>query len=298
MKKSKGGYMEEQVQESVVEAPEVNTGGTTREGLDQSMPDVELASELPSVQDAVVEEGNKRPPNLITKEGDNSQIDYGTDWENETRKFQSMYDKQKADYDRLQGDYKKLQPMSELQNVLESRPDVVEAIKEKLEGRNTQETIREHDDSDTVDESSFDPWEAYYKPESASFKMRTSQEKALVDDAVGKHMSELQGQVALQNLRSELTNSYNMQDESDINDFIEFATTPRDQLPIDLLVDVYRKYYNKGTDNTSPNMEAVKNIQSAPRTAGILQGGEPPRKSEQDSAWDRILQAGQAGRIP
>jgi len=89
-----------------------------------------------------------------------------------------------------------------------------------------------------------------------------------------------------------------MQDESDINDFIEFATTPRDQLPIDLLIDVYRKYYNKGTDNISPNMEAVKNTQSAPRTAGILQGGEPPRKNEQDSAWDRILQSGQAGRIP
>ena len=289
--------MEEQVQESVVEAPEARVG-TTREGLDASMPDVELASELPSVQDAVVNEGNKRPPNLITKEGDESQIDYGTDWENETRKFQSMYDKQKADYDRLQGDYEKLQPMSELQSVLESRPDVVEAIRERLEGRNTQETIREQDDSETVDESSFDPWEAYYKPESPSYKMRMTQEKALVDEAVGKHMSELQGQVALQNLRSELTNNYNMQDEKDINDFIEFATTPRDQLPIDLLVDIYRKYYNKGTDTISENMEAVKATQSIPKTAGILQGGELPRKNEQDSAWDRILQAGQAGRIP
>ena len=143
--------MEEQVQGSVVEAPEVNTASTTREALDVSMPDVELASELPSVQDAVVEEGNKRAPNLITKEGDESQIDYGTDWENETRKFQSMYDKQKADYDRLQSNYEKLQPMSELQNVLESRPDVVEAIKDRLEGRNTQETMREQDDSDNVD---------------------------------------------------------------------------------------------------------------------------------------------------
>ena len=290
--------MEEQVQESVVEAPEVNTGKNTREGLDVSMPDVAIASELPSVQDAVVEEGNKRTPNLITKEGDDGQVDYGTDWENETRKFQSMYDKQKADYDRLQNDYEKLQPMSELQNVLESRPDVVEAIRDRLEGRGSQETIREQDDSDNVDESSFDPWEAYYKPESASYKMRTTQEKALVDEAVGKHMSELQGQVALQNLRSELSNSYNMQDEKDINDFIEFATTPRDQLPIDLLIDVYRKFYNKGTDSVSPSMEAVKNTQSIPRTAGILQGGEPPRKSEQDSAWDRILQSGQAGRIP
>ena len=287
--------MEDQVQNSVVEQ---SVGQTTREGLDVSMPDVELASEIPSVQDGVIDEGNKRAPNLISKEGDESEVNFATDWEGETRKFQSMYDKQKADYEKLQGDYQNLKPMSELQQVLESRPDVVEAMRDKLEGKNSQETIREQDDPDTVDESSFDPWEAYYKPESASYKMRTSQEKALVDEAVGKHMSQLQGQVALQNLRSELSNSYDMQDEKDINDFIEFATTPRDQLPIDLLIDVYRKYYNKGTDNISPNMEAVKATQSIPRTAGILQGGEPPRKSEQDSAWDRILQAGQAGRIP
>ena len=287
--------MEDQVQGDVVEQ---NVGQTTREALNVSMPDVELASEIPSVQDGVIDEGNKRAPNLITKEGDESEVNYATDWENETRKFQSMYDKQNADYQRLQTDYDKLQPMSELQQVLESRPDVVDAIKERLEGKGSQETIREQDDSDTVDESSFDPWEAYYKPESASYKMRTTQEKALVDEAVGKHMSDLQGQVALQNLRNELATSYDMKDDKDINDFIDFATTPRDQLPIDLLIDVYRKHYNKGVDNVSPNMEAVKATQSIPRTAGILQGGEPQRKSEQESAWDRILQAGQAGRIP
>jgi len=290
--------MGDQVQNSVVDSSESNIQATTRDGLDVSMPDVELASEVTSVQDVVINEGNSRPPNLIVKEGDEGQIDYGTDWENETRKFQSMYDKQKADYEKLQGEYKNLQPMSELQQVLESRPDVVEAIRDKLEGRNSQETIREQDDPNSVDESSFDPWEAYYKPESASYKMRTSQEKALVDEAVGQHMSQIQGQVALQNLRNELSSNYNMQDEKDINDFIDFATTPRDQLPIDLLIDVYRKHYNKGTDNISPNMEAVKATQSIPRTAGILQGGEAPRKNEQDSAWDRILQAGQAGRIP
>ena len=287
--------MEDQVQGDVVEQ---NVGKTTREGLQVSMSDVELASEIPSVQDGVIDEGNKRAPNLITKEGDESEVNYATDWENETKKFQSMYDKQNSDYQKLQSDYKKLQPTSELQQVLESRPDVVEAIKQKLEGKSSQEIIREPDDSNAVDESSFDPWEAYYKPESASFKMRTTQEKALVDEAVGKHMSDLQGQVALQNLRNELATSYDMKDEKDINDFIDFATTPRDQLPIDLLIDVYRKHYNKGADNVSPNMEAVKATQSIPRTAGILQGGEPPQKNEQDSAWDRILQAGQAGRIP
>jgi hypothetical protein len=128
--------------------------------------------------------------------------------------------------------------------------------------------------------------------------MRTSQERALVDEAVGKHMSDLQGQVALQNLRNELSTNYDMKDETSINEFIDFATTPRDQLPIDVLIDVYRKHYNKGVNNVSPNMEAVKATQSIPRTAGILQGGELPKRNEQDSAWDRILQAGQAGRIP
>ena len=290
--------MEEQVQESVVEAPEVNTGVNTREGLDVSMPDVELASDVPNVQDAVINEANKRAPNLITKEGDDSQIDYGTDWENETRKFQSMYDKQKADYESLKSEYDDLSPMQDLRKVLDERPDVVELMRNKLEGKPVQETIQQQDDTDTVDESSFDPWEAYYKPESPSYKMRMTQEKALVDEAIGQQMSQLQGQVALQNLRSELSNNYNMQNEKDINEFIEFATTPRDQLPMDLLIDVYRKYYNKGADNVSPNMEAVKATQNIPKTAGILQGGEPPQKNEQESAWDRILQAGQAGRIP
>ena len=290
--------MEEQVQSEVVETAEAGSAVNTREGMDVSMPDVELASDVPSVQDAVIDEANKRAPNLITKEGDEGQIDYGTDWENETRKFQSMYDKQKADYDSLKSQYEELAPMNDLRKVLDERPDVVEMMRNKLEGKQAQETIQPQDDSNIVDESSFDPWEAYYKPESPSYKMRMTQEKALVDEAVGKHMSQIQGQVALQNLRNELSTSYDMQDEKDINEFIEFATTPRDQLPMDLLIDVYRKYYNKSPDAVSPNMEAVKATQNMPKSAGILQGGEPPRKNEQESAWDRILQAGQAGRIP
>ena len=52
--------MEDQVQGDVVEQ---NVGKTTREGLQVSMPDVELASEIPSVQDGVLDEGQKRSPN-------------------------------------------------------------------------------------------------------------------------------------------------------------------------------------------------------------------------------------------
>ena len=61
--------MEEQVQSEVVETAEASSAVNTREGMDVSMPDVELASDVPSVQDAVIDEANKRAPNLIDKEG-------------------------------------------------------------------------------------------------------------------------------------------------------------------------------------------------------------------------------------
>jgi len=100
--------MEDQVQNSVVEQ---SVGQTTREGLDVSMPDVELASEITSVQDGVIDEGNRRSPNLINKEGDESEVNFATDWEGETRKFQSMYDKQKADYDTLNSQVQQMEPL-------------------------------------------------------------------------------------------------------------------------------------------------------------------------------------------
>tara|TARA_R100000656_G_scaffold121901_1_gene97168 strand:+ start:759 stop:1616 length:858 start_codon:yes stop_codon:yes gene_type:complete len=235
-------------------------------------------------------------PSVLTDEGNEGGVEYGTDWEAEAKKFQSMYDKTKSEYDALSSDSASLDQMRELKNVLEQRPDIVEAIRGKLEG-NAEASGR--GDSGQLDESSFDPWEAYYKPESESYKMRLAQERALVDEAVGGHMAELQGQVAMQNLRNELKSKYNMESDEEIGKFIEFATNPRDELPIDLLIDVYNKHYGKGAEMpSSENMEATRQAQAMPRPAGILQGGEPPRKSENDAAWDRILNASNSGRIP
>ncbi len=260
---------------------------------------VQLANVDEFASDVMSEEvtPDTKPPSVLTDEGNEGGVDYGTDWEAEAKKFQSMYDRQKSDYDALSGENESLSQVRELKNVLEQRPDIVDAIRDRLEGG---AEASNKVDSNHVDESSFDPWEAYYKPDSPSYKMRMTQEKALVDEAVGGHMAELQGQVAMQNLKSELKSSYNMEDEAEIEKFIEFATVPRDELPIDLLIDVYRKYYNKGIEApSSESMEATRQTQSIPRSAGVLQGGEPaPQKNEQDAAWDRILNASNSGRIP
>ena len=90
----------------------------------------------------------------------------------------------------------------------------------------------------------------------------------------------------------------NVKDEGEIDQFINFAMTPRDQLPVEFLIDVYRQYYNKGANApSSENIQAVTDTQAMPRSAGVLQGGEPKVKSELDVSWDRILKAGNAGRL-
>ena len=104
-----------------------------RKGIDISMPDVEVVSNEP--QEQVAEEPQQeqyRAPSEITAEGNEEQIDYATDWEQESRKFQSMYDKQKAEFDALSS---QIQPLKQLQSVLESRPDVVQALQRQLEGK-------------------------------------------------------------------------------------------------------------------------------------------------------------------
>ena len=205
-----------------------------------------------------------------------------------------MYDKQKADFDALSS---QIQPLQQLQSVLESRPDVVQALQQQLEGKPTQNNETKSQEN-IVDENSFDPWEAYYKPESASYKLRVEKEKALVNEAVSEQMAGIQSQVAMQNLKTELKGKYGMGDDKEIDDFINFAMTPRDQLPVDFLINVYRQFYNKGENApSSENIQAVTETQAMPRSAGVLQGGEPNVKSELDVSWDRILKAGNAGRL-
>ena len=267
-----------------------------RKGIDISMPDVEVVSKEVPVNENMESqgEGAERVPSEITAEGSEEQIDYATDWENESRKFQSMYDKQKAEFDALNS---QVQPLQQLQSVLESRPDVVESLQRQLEGKPTKNNESKSQEN-IVDENSFDPWEAYYKTDSPSYKLRVEKEKALVNEAVSEQMAGIQSQVAMQNLKGELKGKYGMQDEGEIDQFINFAMTPRDQLPVEFLIDVYRQYYNKGANApSSENIQAVTDAQAMPRSAGVLQGGEPKVKSELDVSWDRILKAGNAGRL-
>jgi len=203
----------------------------------------------------------------------------------DAKKFQSMYDRKTADFDKLNNEVEELRKYQQLGKVLEQRPDVVEAMRNTLSGG---KQVEEQPKQEQLSEDAFDPWEAYYKPGSPSYEMRVSQEKNLVNNAVQEQFSGLQKQMALNNLKQDLATKHGFEDPAMADDFIQFATNPRDELPIDMLVDVYRKYKG-GEQRVSPNLEAVQRTQKIAPTAGVVQGASPEQPNEMDNVWSGVM---------
>lgn len=211
----------------------------------------------------------------------------------DAKKFQSMYDRKTADYDKLNNEVEELRKYQQLGKVLEQRPDVVEAMRNTLSGG---KQVEEQPKQEQLSEDAFDPWEAYYKPGSPSYEMRVSQEKNLVNNAVQEQFSGLQKQMALNNLKQDLATKHGFEDPAMADDFIQFATNPRDELPIDMLVDVYRKYKG-GEQKVSPNLEAVQRTQKIAPTAGIVQGASPEQPNEIDNVWSGVMGVSSRNKI-
>tara|TARA_R100001591_G_scaffold113177_1_gene126187 strand:- start:5123 stop:5875 length:753 start_codon:yes stop_codon:yes gene_type:complete len=201
----------------------------------------------------------------------------------DAKKFQSMYDKKAADYDKLNNELEELRKYEQLGRVLQDRPDVVEAMRNTLSGNTANK-----EEAPKVTEDSFDPWEAYYKPGSPSYEMRVEQERAVAQQAVQEQMAGFQQQMAINNLKQDLASKHGMTDPNMADDFIQFATSPREDLPLDMLVDVYRKYKG-GEDRVSPNLEAVQKTKAIPTTAGVVQGSAPEQPNQLDDVWQGVM---------
>tara|TARA_R110002020_G_scaffold161015_2_gene345734 strand:+ start:871 stop:1626 length:756 start_codon:yes stop_codon:yes gene_type:complete len=209
----------------------------------------------------------------------------------DAKKFQSMYDKKSADYNKLNNELEELRKYEQLGRVLQDRPDVVDAMRNTLSGNTASK-----EEAPKVTEDSFDPWEAYYKPGSPSYEMRVEQEKSVAQQAVQEQMAGFQQQMAINNLKQDLATKHGISDPNMADDFIQFATTPREELPLDMLVDVYRRYKG-GEEKVSPNLEAVQKTQTIPTTAGVVQGSAPEQPSELDDVWKGVMNMSHKSKI-
>ena len=215
----------------------------------------------------------------VADHGVNQSETYQVDWENETRKFQSMYDRQKSENDKMRQDMEYL--ASEF------------AKNQRASNVNNNTSLPEDE---------FNPWDAYYKPESPSYKFRQQREQEVVNQAIGQQNAQMKEQMLLNNTMNDLRNVHKMT-ESEVREFMEWSTDPGSSMTLDTLVDVFKSRQNK--PGVLPSQEPVQNsfgavqaAKEAPRTAGVLQGQEANQpKSEKDQMWEAIVQAGSRSKV-
>ena len=202
---------------------------------------------------------------------------YQVDWENETRKFQSMYDKQKSENHRMKQD------MQHIANNINQRQSVV-------------------DNKPSLPEDEFNPWDAYYKPESESYKFRQQKEHEVVNQAMGQQNAQMQEQMLINNTMNDLRGVHKMT-ESEVSEFMDWSTDPGSSMTLDTLVDVFKSRNQQSgvlpsSEPIPDSFQAVKAAREAPRTAGILQGQQANQpKSEEDAMWDAVVSAGSRSNV-
>jgi hypothetical protein len=200
--------------------------------------------------------------------------------EDEVRKFQSMYDKAQAELN-------KVKPVAKL---FQDNPELVDVVRDHLTGGKGQDK-----EQIQINEEEFNPWDAYTNPNSKSYQLRQQE----IDDAVSSRMRDYMGRLEAQRqvdtLKLRAQTEYKMS-ESDANDFVDFVTKPKEQLPLETLFNVWNTNKN-GLPQVNQNIESVKRAQQKPKSAGLVQGGQPPKTSDEDNMWSNILKAGNTRSI-
>jgi hypothetical protein len=225
-------------------------------------------------------EGSETSENNVISESE-SQQDLSSDvpQEDDVRKFQSMYDKAQAELD-------KVKPVAKL---FQDNPELVDVVRNHLTGGKGQ------DKEIKINEEEFNPWDAYTNPNSKSYALRQQEIDEAVSSRMSDYMGRLEAQRQVDSLRMRAQSEFKLSN-SDAEEFVEFVTKPKEQLPLDTLFNVWNTNKN-GLPQLNQNIESVKRAQQRPKSAGLVQGGQPPKKSDEDNMWSNIMKAGNPNSI-
>lgn len=179
-----------------------------------------------------------------------------------SEKFQSEKDKAVSDaVKKALGDNEEAILLHE---ALDKRPDLWDQIERGLKGGATKPEEKEAPEF-------YDPEAARTDVNSESYKFRQQQDKKLVEDTVKGLLGEVARQSALQNTGQELRDKFGFDDEQ-IKSFNEFITTPKDQLPLDSVVEVFMKAKGITSPEMSSALEKVRKNKEALASAGAVGG--------------------------
>ena len=209
------------------------------------------------------------------------------DWESQAKYFQSEKDK-------LHTENQKLKQYEQIGRVLESRPDIAQTVGSMLQGggQPTQPGKVE------LSKDEFDPWEAYNDPSSKSFKYRQQELQDSINQAVQGQMAGVQKQVGMSQLKTELANKGLNADE--INSFVDFASKNPAEYGVDGAINMWKSVTQKPTEGNQDNFnpyDSIRQNQTTPQQAGVLNGEQPVRKDEAQKMWEDIMNAGSRTKV-
>ena len=215
------------------------------------------------------------------------QQESGGDWESQAKYFQSEKDK-------LHAENQKLKQYEQVGQMLESRPDIIQAVSGMLQGG--QSAVQQG--RIELDKDEFDPWEAYNDPSSKSYKFRQQELQDTINQAVSSQVGEVQKEVGMSKLQTELSNK-GLNPEQ-IQSFMDFASKNPAEYGIDGAINMWQAVTQEAqaTQNRNP-LDVIRQNQSIPQQAGILNGQQPVKQSEGDAVWKGILGADRvANKLP
>ena len=208
------------------------------------------------------------------------QQESGGDWESQAKYFQSEKDK-------LHTENQKLKQYEQVGQMLESRPDIVQAVSGMLQGGQTAPEQRVE-----LSKDEFDPWEAYNDPSSKSYQFRQQELQETINKAVSSQVGDVKKEVGMTKLQTELANKGLNAEQ--ITSFMDFASKNPAEYGIDGAINMWQSVTQKPTESESKEnpLDAIRQNQAVPQQAGILNGQQPAKKSDDDAVWDSILKAG------
>jgi len=206
-------------------------------------------------------------------EGTNNEESSTEDWEAQAKYHQSEKDKLYAENQQMK---------ATVQKFLDSRETEQPKAPEKI----------------ALKPDEFDPWEAYNDPSSKSYIYRMQEMQETINGAVDKAVGGIEAQQGRTNLRTDLANK-GLNDEQ-MDSFFEFADKHPSEYGLDNVLKMWQAVSQpaQGGERENP-LDKVRQTQSSPQAAGVLQGQQPKRKSEDESMWEGVLNSTRVGnRIP
>ena len=209
------------------------------------------------------------------------QQESGDDWESQAKYFQSEKDK-------LHAENQKLKQYEQVGQMLESRPDIVQAVSGMLKGG---QQAPQQEQRVELSKDEFDPWEAYNDPSSKSYQFRQQELQDTINQAVSSQVGNVQREVGMNKLQTELANKGLNAEQ--IQSFMDFASKNPAEYGIDGAINMWQAVTqeSQATQNRNP-LDVIRQNQTQPQQGGVLNGQQPVRKSDKDSMWEGIMNAG------